>query len=441
MARRPHEHEHRHGHGHAEEPEPRSLTKPSALGGPVFAQPEPTADPRHFAVRHVSDREAYREIDALNREHRLAPMPFPPPRGGVEPRLTLADLLDGDQETIDAIASGRPTRLPHRRRYRQHARTGDAEPRRRQDDRRLRRRRPQRRAALLPPSRRRRLQLRRGCLLLRPVLRALSRLSRADHRAGRQPRRDGGARGRREDAYRLPRNFCAGALRRHAARQEGCRAPRRSSPAFSSPSRPPFSAMLALYSQHARGSGRDRRRPHRRVSSSTSSRQRFSASTMKNSRARSSSPTIIPCTSPTPCTAAAPKWASRSTRSATRSGSGRTRCSPATPTTTSASPAATGRCRIPYLIAGNGGHGLARLSRRGKVLAHARRRPRRGRWRRRDRPRELRRSGLRLSARHRLGRDPPHRIPPRERRPLRQDARRSRHRRPRLAHARLTQWA
>ena len=103
MARRPHEHEHRHGHGHAEEPEPRSLTKPSALGGPVFAQPEPTADPRHFAVRHVSDREAYREIDALNREHRLAPMPFPPPRGGVEPRLTLADLLDGDQETIDAI--------------------------------------------------------------------------------------------------------------------------------------------------------------------------------------------------------------------------------------------------------------------------------------------------------------------------------------------------
>jgi hypothetical protein len=54
-------------------------------------------------VRHTSDREAYREIDVLNREHRLAPMPFPPPRGGVEPRLTLADVLDGDQETVAAI--------------------------------------------------------------------------------------------------------------------------------------------------------------------------------------------------------------------------------------------------------------------------------------------------------------------------------------------------
>ncbi|HTU55092.1 MAG TPA: metallophosphoesterase [Acetobacteraceae bacterium] len=105
MARRPHDHdrEHGHGHGHSEEPEPRSLTKPSAVAGPVFAQAEPTPDPGHFAVRHASDREAYREIDVLNREHRLAPMPFPPPRGGLEPRLTLADVLDGDQETIAAI--------------------------------------------------------------------------------------------------------------------------------------------------------------------------------------------------------------------------------------------------------------------------------------------------------------------------------------------------
>jgi Calcineurin-like phosphoesterase len=116
MARRPHDHEGRHesgahrGHGehhHAEDPapEPRSLTKPSTVGGPVFAQPEPTPDPTQFAVRHASDREAYRRIDALNREHRLAPMPFPAPRGGAEPRLTLADVLGGEQEAQEIIAA------------------------------------------------------------------------------------------------------------------------------------------------------------------------------------------------------------------------------------------------------------------------------------------------------------------------------------------------
>lgn len=116
MARRPHDHEGRHesephrGHGEhhrAEDPapEPRSLVKPSAVGGPVFAQPEPTPDPTRFAVRHASDREAYREIDALNREHRLAPMPFPPPRGGVEPRLTLAEMLGGEEDAQEIIAA------------------------------------------------------------------------------------------------------------------------------------------------------------------------------------------------------------------------------------------------------------------------------------------------------------------------------------------------
>ncbi|HUC16923.1 MAG TPA: metallophosphoesterase [Acetobacteraceae bacterium] len=119
MGRRPHDHDGRHereprrGHGeqrHAEEaaPEPRSSVEPSPVGGPVFAQPEPTPDPTRFAVRHGSDREAYREIDILNREHRLAPMPFPAPRGGIEPRLTLAEVLGSDQQTIAAIeATGR----------------------------------------------------------------------------------------------------------------------------------------------------------------------------------------------------------------------------------------------------------------------------------------------------------------------------------------------
>ncbi|HEV3287052.1 MAG TPA: hypothetical protein VG011_09875, partial [Steroidobacteraceae bacterium] len=43
------------------------------LARPVFAQPEPTPDPTLFRVRHASDAPAYRRIDELNREHRIAP--------------------------------------------------------------------------------------------------------------------------------------------------------------------------------------------------------------------------------------------------------------------------------------------------------------------------------------------------------------------------------
>ncbi|HEX4260483.1 MAG TPA: metallophosphoesterase [Acetobacteraceae bacterium] len=60
---------------------------------PAFAQPEPTPDPTKFRIRHASDTQAYRTIDELNREHRLFPLPFPAPRGGTEPRLTLAAVL------------------------------------------------------------------------------------------------------------------------------------------------------------------------------------------------------------------------------------------------------------------------------------------------------------------------------------------------------------
>lgn len=77
------------------------------LAGPVFAAPVPTPDPTRFAVRHGSDAAAYRAIDELNREHRLAPLPFPSPRGGTEPRLTLAEVL-ADPAAVDAItAAGR----------------------------------------------------------------------------------------------------------------------------------------------------------------------------------------------------------------------------------------------------------------------------------------------------------------------------------------------
>jgi calcineurin-like phosphoesterase family protein len=72
---------------------PRDATEPTSIGQPVFAQPKPTADPTKFRIRHASDDAAYRAIDALNAQHKLGPMPFPAPRGGTEPVLTLAGVL------------------------------------------------------------------------------------------------------------------------------------------------------------------------------------------------------------------------------------------------------------------------------------------------------------------------------------------------------------
>jgi hypothetical protein len=77
---------------------------PRRLAGPVFAEGEPTADPTIFRVRHLSDAPAYREIDELNREHRIAPLPFPAPRGLPEPRLSLTQVLGGASATTSAIA-------------------------------------------------------------------------------------------------------------------------------------------------------------------------------------------------------------------------------------------------------------------------------------------------------------------------------------------------
>ncbi len=68
-------------------------TGATVLEHPVFAQPQPTPDPKKFEIKHPSDNPAYKEIDELNREHKLAPLPFPAPRGLPEPRLTLAAVL------------------------------------------------------------------------------------------------------------------------------------------------------------------------------------------------------------------------------------------------------------------------------------------------------------------------------------------------------------
>jgi len=73
------------------------------IGSPVFAQPQPTPDPTVFRVAHPSDSPAYRAIDALNKAHKLAPLPFPVPRGAPEPQLSLQEVFGGAKSTIETI--------------------------------------------------------------------------------------------------------------------------------------------------------------------------------------------------------------------------------------------------------------------------------------------------------------------------------------------------
>jgi len=81
---------------------------PTPIDHPVFAQPQPTGDPTRFRLRHPSDAAAYKTIDELNAEHKLGPMPFPAPRGGTEPVLTFAQVLgpSGDEAVKRIEASG-----------------------------------------------------------------------------------------------------------------------------------------------------------------------------------------------------------------------------------------------------------------------------------------------------------------------------------------------
>jgi hypothetical protein len=85
-------------------PAPAGAPAARTVGGPSFAQPAPSEDPTHFRVKHASDTAAYHDIDELNREHKLAPLPFPAPRGGDEPVLTLEEALgDVDGASADTL--------------------------------------------------------------------------------------------------------------------------------------------------------------------------------------------------------------------------------------------------------------------------------------------------------------------------------------------------
>ena len=84
-------------------------TQAHAVPQPIFGQPVATVDPTGFTVKHGSDAAAYRTLDALNARHALQPLPFPAPRGLPEPILTLAAVLGdrGASTTKAAIAAGR----------------------------------------------------------------------------------------------------------------------------------------------------------------------------------------------------------------------------------------------------------------------------------------------------------------------------------------------
>jgi len=84
-------------------------TAPYPTARPQFAQPEPLPDPAKFAVKHASDAAAYKEIDTKARAHELRPLPFPRARRHPrEPVLTLNQVLgsDGDAVTKAIEASG-----------------------------------------------------------------------------------------------------------------------------------------------------------------------------------------------------------------------------------------------------------------------------------------------------------------------------------------------
>ncbi len=79
---------------------------PRSLTAPVFAQPQPTADPSTFKVTHPSDDAAYKIIDQLNTEHKIKPLPFPLPRGvQSEPQLDLTQVFGGNTSAIRRIQS------------------------------------------------------------------------------------------------------------------------------------------------------------------------------------------------------------------------------------------------------------------------------------------------------------------------------------------------
>jgi hypothetical protein len=75
---------------------------PAASGAPGFAQPVYTPDPTAFITDHPSDNAAYKIIDELTKENKIKPLAFPSARGGSEPVLTLAQTLGSSGAAAEA---------------------------------------------------------------------------------------------------------------------------------------------------------------------------------------------------------------------------------------------------------------------------------------------------------------------------------------------------
>jgi hypothetical protein len=65
----------------------------TAVSGPVFNEPSVVPDPTKFKVPHASDSQAYGEMDALIKASKFLPIAFPNVAGVTEPVLTLAAAL------------------------------------------------------------------------------------------------------------------------------------------------------------------------------------------------------------------------------------------------------------------------------------------------------------------------------------------------------------
>jgi hypothetical protein len=87
--------------------------EPSVIGQPAFAEPHPTPDPTKFLVKHPSDNPVYKKIDELNRQHKIAPLPFPAPRDLPEPRLTLAAVLNISEASLESTVDSRAQLVFH----------------------------------------------------------------------------------------------------------------------------------------------------------------------------------------------------------------------------------------------------------------------------------------------------------------------------------------
>jgi Calcineurin-like phosphoesterase len=88
---------------------PPSTPSPQPLRGipagtPIFAEPHPTADPTKYTVAHASDTAAYNEMDALIKASKFLPIAFPAVPAVAEPILTLSDALGAaGAKTVAAI--------------------------------------------------------------------------------------------------------------------------------------------------------------------------------------------------------------------------------------------------------------------------------------------------------------------------------------------------